>query len=341
MTNLDIVRTLCYNVIRTETEDPFMEQIKRFPKKPQIRKLGTICCNNIVETTPIVFGGELYRFEVVRRKSFASENAGTVAHWSELADDPCLRFVHVRTNTATPTFAEGHTFGFPWAEDGVMYVVTGGSRNWGSDSLVFLRSTDLLHWEEYTTLQMPGWRIYNMNVAKMGDTYTLLIEIDAPAEECGRPYTFRFLQSKDLTNWKLTPSECVFQKDRYAGSPSLYAFEGDPYYYVGYLEAYPMGRYANSLARSKDLIDWEYSPVNPVLMYGEEDRLIGSPFLSPSDRARIDRALNVNNSDMELCEYLGRTVIYYSWGDQLGTEFLAEASCEMPMHDFLRAFFEA
>ena len=47
---------------------------KKFPKKPLIRKLGTISCNNIVETTPIVFNDELYRFEVVRRKSFTSEN---------------------------------------------------------------------------------------------------------------------------------------------------------------------------------------------------------------------------------------------------------------------------
>ncbi|MBE6588877.1 MAG: hypothetical protein E7643_01740 [Ruminococcaceae bacterium] len=316
------------------------EAKKAFPKKPHIRKLGTIFCNNIVETTPLVYKGELYRFEVVRRKSFAAENANAIGHWSELADDPCLRFVHVRTNQATPIFAEGHTFGFPYAEGDVMYVVTGGSRDWGSDSLVFFRSTDLVSWEKYAELEMPGWKIYNMNIAKMGDVYTMLIEISAPAEECGRPFTFRFLQSRNLTDWELMPSECVFQKERYAGSPSLYAFDGDPYYYVGYLEAYPEARYANSIARSKDLIHWEYSPVNPVLMYDEEDRKIASPFLSPADRQRIKDALNVNNSDMELCEFLGRTIIYYSWGDQRGTEFLAEACFEGPMHEFLRAFFE-
>lgn len=318
-----------------------MEPKKKFPKKPAIRKLGTISCNNIVETTPLVFRGELYRFEVVRRKSFSSENADSVAIWTELEDEPCLRLIHVRTNQSTPLFAEGHTFGFPFVQDDTMYVVTGGNREWGSDSLVFLRSDDLVHWEPFTTLEMPGWKIYNMNIAKMGDVYTLLIEISAPAEECGHPFTFRFLQSRDLMHWGLTPSECCFQRERYAGSPSLYTFDGDPYFYVGYLEAYPEARYANSLARSKDLIHWEYSPVNPVLMYDDEDRKIASPFLTPADRARIANALNVNNSDMELCEYLGRTIIYYSWGDQRGTEFLAEACYEGPMHEFLRAFFEA
>ena len=314
---------------------------RKYPKRPEIRKLGTIFCNNIVETTPLVWHDELYRFEVVRRESFTAENSDAIGHWSELRDDPCLRFVHVRTNTATPVFAKGHTFGFPYAEGDVMHVVTGGSREWGSDSLVFFRSTDLVTWEEYARVDLPGWKIYNMNIAKMGDTYTMLIEISAPAEECGSCYTFRFMTSKDLVHWELTPSECVFQKDRYAGSPSLYTFEGDPYYYVGYLEAYPVARFANSIARSRDLIHWEYSPINPVLMYGEEDRVIASPFLTPADRKRIREALNINNSDMELCEYLGRTIIYYSWGDQRGTEFLAEACYEGPMHEFLRSFFEA
>ena len=146
---------------------------KKHPKRPEIRKLGTISCNNIVETTPLIWKGELYRFEVVRRKSFTSDNAGAVAHWADLQDDPCLRFVHVRSNQSTPVFAEGHTFGFPYVEGDTMYVVTGGSRDWGSDSLIFLRSEDLVHWEQYATVELPGWRVFNMNIAKMGDTYTL------------------------------------------------------------------------------------------------------------------------------------------------------------------------
>jgi len=310
------------------------------PKKPVIRKLGTINCNNIVETTPLVYKGELYRFEVVRRKSFTSENAR--ADWSEIDDLPCLRFVHVKTNTSTPCFAEGHSFGFAYTENDIMYVVTGSRATWGSDGLVFYRSTDLVTWEQYSKIDLPGWNIYNMNITKMEGVYTLLIEISEPVEECDVPFTFRFLQSADLKNWTLTPSDCVFQKDRYAGSPSIYAFEGDPYYYVGYLEAYPNQCYANCIARSKNLKDWEYSPINPVLMYDEaEDKKIGSPFLTPADRSRIDAALDINNSDMELCEYLGRTIIYYSWGDQRGTEFLAEACYEGGMHELLKAFFEA
>ena len=60
-----------------------------FPKKPIIRKLGTIGSNNIVETTPLVYRGELYRFEVVRRKSFTAENA--CADWRSAVPRPRSR----------------------------------------------------------------------------------------------------------------------------------------------------------------------------------------------------------------------------------------------------------
>ena len=234
-----------------------MENKKAWPKKPEIRKLGTIACNNLVETTPLVWKDELYRFEVIRRKSFVSEKADSCSHWMDLDEDPCLRFVKLRNNTPTPFFAEGHMFGFPWAEGDTMYVVTGthsvnGCRGWGSDTLVFFRSNDLENWEKYSEVHLPGWKIYNMNIAKKGDTYYLMIEISAPVEECGPiHFTFRFMTSKDLVNWELMPREYCFQRDRYCGSPSIYTFDGDPYFYVGYLEAYPEERYANSIARSK------------------------------------------------------------------------------------------
>ena len=310
-----------------------------FPKKPIIRKLGTISCNCIVETTPIVYRGELYRFEVVRRRSYTSSKN---VHWHDIEDSPCLRFVNVRTNESTPLFADNHTFGFPIVVDDTMYVVTGKSKTWGADTLVFMRSDDLVNWEIYQELPMPGFKIYNMNIVKKDGKYTLLIEISQPLEECGsEPFTFRFLQSDDMTHWTLMPKECVFQKDRYAGAPAIYSLDDDPYYYVIYLEAYPMSCYANCIARSKDLINWEYSLLNPVLMYDEyEDKKIASPFLSEEERIAINAALDINNSDMELCEFLGRTIIYYSWGDQLGHEFLAEACYEGTMKEVLQGFFE-
>ena len=70
-----------------------------------------------------------------------------------------------------------------------------------------------------------------------------------------------------------------------------------------------------------------------------QDKQIANPYLTPHERARIERALDINNSDLELCEFLGRTILYYSWGSQRGIEFLAEASYEGSMKEFLQGWF--
>jgi len=46
-----------------------------------------------------------------------------------------------------------------------------------------------------------------------------------------------------------------------------------------------------------------------------------------------------NNSDVDLCEFRGRTIITYSWGNQQGTEFLAEAVYDGSLASFLKGFF--
>lgn len=66
---------------------------------------------------------------------------------------------------------------------------------------------------------------------------------------------------------------------------------------------------------------------------------IGNPNLSEEERAHIAAAKNINNSDVEVCEFEGKTIIYYSWGNQQGTEFLAYARYNGPVKEFLTGFF--
>ena len=302
------------------TENPFYHY--RAPKKPVIRKLGTILCDT-VETTPLVFRGRLYRFESVRPHSQNPANP---------EERSFFRFVDADTDTPGAPFGYGHHLGSAFAA-GSFVVVTGVKDTWGGDTITVFRSEDMTHWTE-TDFTFPGMRIYNTCLCKKDGRYVMLIE---SAE--GVPFTFRFAVSGDLAQWELLPEVYVFQKDRYAGGPAIYTLPDDPHYYVLYLEAYPGPCYANCIARSRDLKRWEYSPLNPVLMYGDEDRQIASPLLTREERERIDRALNINNSDMELCEYEGRTVIYYSWGCQRGIEFLAQAQYDGPVKELLQGFF--
>jgi len=319
--SVEVLRDYCSKGIRGDN--------MTFPKKPRIRKLGTIKAGT-VETTPVVFNGRLYRFEYCRRPNKNPLNPHPYSHFF---------FVDLETGRQHASFAKEHHLGCAFADGDTMYAV-GVADEWGTDTLHFYRSKDLDNWEQYSEFRLEGWRFFNTGIAKLNGVYTLLFEIDAPKEEVGVvKYTFRFAQSTDLTHWTLTPSDHVFQNDRYAGGPAIYADDG--WYYVFYLESYKPRGYANCVARSRDLVNWEYSIVNPVLMFDdEEDKKILSPFISVEDQEYIKRALDVNNSDFECCEFNGRTIIYYSWGDQLGHEFLAEAAYEGTMHEFLSGWFE-
>ncbi len=307
------------------------------PTRPQIRKRGTVKCD-VVETTPIVFHDTLYRMECIKQlDAYDEQNPDGIWSW--------MQFVDVRTDTAVSTFGHGNHFGTAFVVDDMMYTVLSTPianeergkyyRDWGGDTLIILRSRDLIHWEEFSRLTLPGHHAFNTGVCKMGDVYTLLIEMEG---EVG--FSFRFAQSTDLKNWTFLPEDYMFQKHRYAGGPAIYTLPDDPHYYLFYLEANPGPYYTNCIARSTDLMHWEYSRNNPVLMFDDSDKQLANPFLTVAEQERIRRAWNCNNSDLELCEFNGRTILYYSWGCQMGNEFLAEACYEGSMKDFIHAWFD-
>jgi hypothetical protein len=95
------------------------------------------------------------------------------------------------------------------------------------------------------------------------------------------------------------------------------------------------------VVRSKDLKHWESSPLNPVLRWSEGDRRIANSKLPPEQIRRVQTAENRNNSDIDFCEYQGRVFINYSWGNQRGNEFLAEAVFEGTEAQFLKGWFPA
>jgi hypothetical protein len=76
-----------------------------------------------------------------------------------------------------------------------------------------------------------------------------------------------------------------------------------------------------------------------MLQFSGEDKKIGNPNLTIEQRERIVKAVNRNNSDVDLCEFKGQVIIYYSWGDQQGTEFLAHATYNGALESFFRGFF--
>ena len=71
-----------------------------------------------------------------------------------------------------------------------MYVQGLRSR-WADDTLDFYRSTDLDQWENYTSLKLEGYQIFNSNVCKKDGKYILLMEVIDPTLPEAVPFTFR------------------------------------------------------------------------------------------------------------------------------------------------------
>jgi hypothetical protein len=293
------------------------------PNRPLIQKLGTIDCD-MVETTPVVFRGRLYRFEYVRPDYHANQTG-----------DSYFRFVDVATGEVTPNFAAGYHLGSAFVHDDTVYAY--GVERWGRPTIQVFWSTDLQHWSSQPALSTPGWGIYNQSVCAGDGRFIMAFEVGEPAEVVGARFTNFFAESQDLLNWRILPAECVYTKERYTACPALRFLDGT--YYMIYLEARPGPTYESHLVRSQDLVHWESSPYNPILQHSPEDKHIANPQLTPDQRTRIANAVNINNSDVDLCEFNGKTHLYYSWGNQHGTEHLAHAVYEGSLASFLQGFF--
>src|SRR5262245_505064 len=291
-------------------------------KGPRIKKLGTIDCG-LVEATPVVFRGRLYRFESVR-KDYHANTAGA----------PHFRFVDVATGKATPAFARGYHLGCAFVEGGTAHAF--GVAKWGGSKVTHFRSKDLKKWEAEPALALPGWGLYNTSVCKAGARYVMAVEVGEPPEVVGVRFTIFFAESKDLRTWRLLKGR-TYSKEKYTACPALRHPGG--YFYLIYLEARPGPTYESHLVRSRDLRRWEASRLNPVLAFSDGDKAVANPKLTAEQRRAIARAKNVNNSDVDLCEYRGKTVIYYSWGNQRGKEFLAQAVYEGGLAAFFGSFF--
>ena len=292
------------------------------PGAVPIKKLGTIDID-LVETTPIVFKNKVYRFEYVRQ-----------GYWNNKTGDSYFRFVDHETGAPTPAFAQGHHLGSA-AVDGDLAIVT-GVNIWDGDRIDVFVSKDLQTWESWNALTLPGYGMFNTSLCKADGDYVLMFEVGKPPEVAGVPFTARFAKSKDLKTWTLTPPECTYDKGRYTAPHCLRYFEGQ--YYNFFLEAVN-GGYEQYVVRSKDLVHWEPSPLNPVLKASDEDKIILNPNLTPEQRKRIAEAKNINNSDFDYCEFQGQLIINYSWGNQQGVEHLAEARYEGTEAEFLKALF--
>jgi hypothetical protein len=308
-----------------------LKTAKMLPEK-RLKKLGTLAIG-VVESTPVVWKDRLLRFEFVRNDGH------------ELMERPGLeegryRFIDMETEEATPDFALGHSFGCCYTENGKMYVH--GTRGKGNGRFIdTFVSDDLIHWEESIALSFPeDLGTWNTSVCKGDGRYVMAIEISGSNPIVGNPFTCIFAESQDLINWKLLDTEkCSYSRDRYTACPVIRYYDG--FYYMIYLESAPCHRWIPYIVRSENLMEYELGVNNPIMFFDDEDKKIIYPEkFSHAQLEFIRTAVNCNNSDIDLCDWQGRTVIMYSWGNQLGREFLARAEYDGSEKEFLQSFFK-
>ena len=305
---------------------------------PVIEKQGVVSVRH--EMTPVVFKGRLCRVET---------------YWADGAHYAVLHDVEKQEDISMIVHKKGLNFFSAYCENDVLYAFATyvpESREAGGTCTMF-RSEDGINWEEIVLFRRPGWRLFNTSVCKGPDGYRMAIEVCSsiipgdPLETeeidpvIGHPFTEFFLKSDDLIHWEWLPDDHCLSTERYTACPALRYCDDDGYYYIICLLFLPHRRLAPYIYRTKDFFTWEIGLHNPVLMYSKEDRIPKPGAKLPENQIeRIRYHNNINNCDVDLCEFEGKTYIYYLTGDQGGYGVMCEAIYEGPMNEFLQGFFK-
>lgn len=296
---------------------------------PRITKTGAVSPNG--EATPFVFHGRLYRLELSDPSRGLDRSSGIAAIIRDR-----------ETGEILSRFAEECYYHSLYQEDGTVYVI--GTRStppqFSGSTIMLYESRDLRSWTGRVLLTNPGWRFFNTSLTKGPDGYVLCVEANEPAEAVGVPFTVFFACSPDLVSWTWMDIDKGYPKDRYCGGPWIRFSRG--YYYLILVTELPCQRYTNYIFRTKDFDTWEVGYYNPLLMPDENDRII-SPCcadLTEDMRERIKTGFLSSNSDIDMCDWQGKTLITYIVGNQLGFYYLAEAEYNGSVDDFLEANFK-
>lgn len=296
---------------------PAMSQA--LPRRPEIRRLGTVDLDLRV-TSPFVFKGKAYRLEWVHKGGY-------------------LHIVDRATNREVSRFGAHSGYPCAYADGDTVYVY--GTREDGkgiANTLAVFTSKDLLHWEEQVAFRDPEYDVTNTSVCKADGRYVMSVEVKSERTEAKPSFAARFLESRDLVHWNAMPRECRYGFGGKSRSAHLLRWDNGWYYLFSTTGG---DTSANVLLvdRSRDLQEWEESPFNPVMAASVQDKQILNTVLTPEQQVRVSAAHDSDNSDIDFCEFQGKLLIDYCWGDQISTECLAEAQYDGTTAQFLEAWF--
>jgi len=262
-----------------------------------------------MENTPVIFNDKLML--AANHRPGGGDAKG---------EDAYLYIDDLRTGQEVSRFGKGHSFVSAYSTSSELNVFALEFSNFGrimkSKGINRLASTDLKTWTQTPVILPEGnEHLFNSSVCKDDSGYVMAYESDKPVQFC-----FKFARSKNLTDWTKIPNlTFTGEKKEYSACPVIRYFK--PYYYVIYLHAPVTGHngWISYLSRSKDLVNWELSPFNPIL--------------------EAEAGEGKNNSDVDLIEYNGKTYLYYATGDQETWSTIRTAMYDGLMKDFFENHF--
>ncbi|HZK68928.1 MAG TPA: hypothetical protein VFC36_04940 [Paludibacter sp.] len=278
-------------------------------KRPELTKLPFAFSQlnrNPMESTPVYFDSRLLL--VTNYRPIESTAKG---------EDSYLYIEDLHNGKEVSRFGSGHTFVSAFVNGPELNVFALEFSDFGrvfkSKGINRFVSRDLKTWiQETVILPEVNEHLFNSSVCQDKNGYLMAYESDKPIQFC-----FKFARSKDLKKWeKISGIIYTGENYEYSACPVIRYFS--PYYYVIYLHAPQSGHngWVSYMSRSKDLVNWELSPYNPVL--------------------EAEAGEGKNNSDVDLIEYKGKTYIYYAIGDQA-----TWGTVRVAMYDgLMKSFFE-
>lgn len=239
-----------------------------------------------MENTPILFGSRLLLVANYRPGGADAKGRDAYLYIDDLV-----------TGEEVARFGNGHSFVSAFVRGDELNVFALEFSDFGrmmnSSGIDRLATTDLKTWKtEKAIVADHNEHLFNSSVCCDDQGFLMAYESDKPLSFC-----FKFARSHDLATWTKIPGLAFTGVNReYAACPVIRYVK--PFYYVIYLHAPMEGHngWTSFLARSENLQEWEWSPFNPILEAAASE--------------------GINNSDVDLLEYGGKTYLYYATGDQ-------------------------
>jgi hypothetical protein len=261
-----------------------------------------------VENTPVIYKGQLLMVANLRSSVPGKESE------SYLYVDDILK------GQELSRFGNGHAF--------VSAIVDGQNLNvfaldfsssgkvWESNGIDRFVTNDLKTWKKEKVISPEGEKkLFNNSVCKDENGFVMAYESNLPVQWC-----FRFARSKDLSKWeKLNGLVFAGEHNEFSACPVIRYIK--PYYYVIYTHDRMKGHngWLPFLARSRDLETWEHTPFNPIM--------------------EATKGEGINNSDVDILEYEGRTYLYYGDGDQATWGNICVAMYDGSLKKFFESYF--